>query len=121
MMGSGTTRDVVEGLNRHKRAGIEFWGGDLREGFGLTRRELPGRFDFLWLHPPYWSIIIKVQHNCTSDRKQYGKLEDVPIRHEYCVVFRKPIAALPCGPSQASEPAPACLEEAILKDSSRAA
>jgi hypothetical protein len=35
------------------------------------------------------SIIIKVQHNCTSDRKRYGKLEDPPIRHEYCVVFKK--------------------------------
>ena len=165
MAGSGTTRDVVEGLNRYKRAGISFWAGDLREGFDLTKQELPGRFDFLWLHPPYWniirysdqpgdlsavadyeefreilmaclkrcydaleaggklavligdvrrqgrytaiikdvlnfphgeirSIIIKVQHNCTSDRKQYGKLEDVPIRHEYCVVFRKPAGAL---------------------------
>ena len=35
------------------------------------------------------SVIIKVQHNCMSDRKRYGKLEDVPIRHEYCVVFKK--------------------------------
>jgi|GEM_PF-4448948 len=33
--------------------------------------------------------IIKVQHNCTSDRKRYGRMEDVPIRHEYCVVFKK--------------------------------
>jgi len=160
MAGSGTTRDVIEGLNRYKKAGIEFWGGDLRQGFDLTRQELPGRFDFCWIHPPYWniirydsgendlsnvedyeqfrqllmlclkrcydalepggrlavligdvrrqgrytavikdvlnfpygeirSVIIKVQHNCTSDRKQYGKLEDPPIKHEYCVVFRK--------------------------------
>ena len=37
------------------------------------------------------SIIIKVQHNCTSDRRRYGKLEDVPIKHEYCVIFKKPI------------------------------
>jgi len=35
--------------------------------------------------------IIKVQHNCTSDRKRYGKMEDVPIRHEYCVVFKKAV------------------------------
>jgi hypothetical protein len=41
-------------------------------------------------HGEIRSIIIKVQHNCTSDRKHYGKLEDPPIRHEYCVVFRKP-------------------------------
>lgn len=164
MVGSGTTRDVVTGLNQYKRAGIEFWGGDLREGFDLTTQELPSRHDFIFLHPPYWniirysyapgdlsnvadyeqfrkllmtclkrcydaldpggrlavligdvrrqgrytaiirdvlnfshgevrSIIIKVQHNCTSDRKQYGKLEDVPIKHEYCIVFRKTVAA----------------------------
>ena len=161
MLGSGTTRDVVGGLNQHKKAGIEFWGGDLREGFDLTQQDLPGQFDFVWIHPPYWnivrytgkpgdlssfesyeqfhrmlmvclkrcfeallpggrlavligdvrrrgrywpvirdvlnfphgevrSIIIKVQHNCVSDRKYYGKLEDPPIKHEYCVVFKKP-------------------------------
>lgn len=160
MAGSGTTRDVVAGLNRYKRAGIQYWGGDLRDGFDLTRQELPGQFDFVWIHPPYWniirsgeepgdlsnvtdyeqfrnllmtclkrcydalepggrmavligdvrrqgkytaiikdvlnfphgeirSVIIKVQHSCTSDRKTYGKLEDPPIKHEYCVVFRK--------------------------------
>jgi hypothetical protein len=161
MLGSGTTRDVIAGLNRHQNAGIKYWGGDLRSGFDLTRMELPGRYDLVWLHPPYWniieyragpgdlsscrdygefralfmlclkrcydalvaggrlavlignvrragqytpiirdtlnfphgqirSIIIKVQHNCTSDRKTYGRLEDSPIKHEYCVVFRKP-------------------------------
>lgn len=37
------------------------------------------------------SIIIKVQHNCTSERKRYGKLEDVPIKHEYCIIFKKPV------------------------------
>jgi len=160
MEGSGTSRDVVAGLNRYKRLGISYWGGDLRSGFDLTKQELPGMFDFVWIHPPYWniieygsgsgdlsnlesyerfremlmvclercyralelggrlailvgdvrrkgqytpiikdvmnfphgeirSVIIKVQHNCTSDRKRYGKMEDVPIRHEYCVVFKK--------------------------------
>ena len=34
------------------------------------------------------SVIIKVQHNCTSDGKNYGRLEDVPIKHEYCIVFK---------------------------------
>jgi hypothetical protein len=38
------------------------------------------------------SIIIKVQHNCTSDGERYGKMADVPIKHEYCVIFRKPVA-----------------------------
>jgi hypothetical protein len=41
------------------------------------------------------SVIIKVQHNCTSDRKSYGRMEDVPIRHEYCVVFKKVVAPSP--------------------------
>lgn len=175
MVGSGTTRDVVAGLNRYKRAGISFWGGDLRAGFDLTRQALPERFDFVWIHPPYWdivrygsgpgdlsscesyerfrqmltlclrrcydaleqggrlavlvgdvrrggrytpivkdvlnfpygeirSIIIKVQHNCTSDSKRYGKMEDVPIRHEYCVVFKKTgEAARPWQPPRVSE------------------
>ena len=160
MLGSGTTRDVIEGLNKYRHAGIQYWGGDLRNGFDLTEQELPGRFDFAWIHPPYWnivrygsgpndlsscgsyeqfrkllmlclrrcydalepggrlavlmgdvrrngqytpiikeilnfphgelrSIIIKVQHNCMSDRKAYGKLEDPPIKHEYCCVFKK--------------------------------
>jgi len=35
------------------------------------------------------SVVVKVQHNCTSDRKRYGRMEDVPIRHECCVVFKK--------------------------------
>lgn len=167
MMGSGTTRDVVAGLNRYKRACIEYWGGDLRNGFDLMEQALPGRFDFVWIHPPYFniiryrtggndlsaceryeefremlmaclkrcydalveggrmavligdvrrqrrytaiikdvlsfpqgeirSVIIKVQHNCTSDSKAYGKLEDPPIKHEYCVVFKKASASSPC-------------------------
>ena len=163
MQGSGTSKDVVEGLNKYKKTGISYWGGDLREGFDLTNQDLPGKFDFVWIHPPYWniirysnsnpndlsncesyetfqkllmvclarcyealevggrlavligdvrrggkytpivkdvlnfpvgeirSVIIKVQHNCTSDRKKYGKMEDVPIKHEYCVIFKKPV------------------------------
>jgi hypothetical protein len=160
MAGSGTTMHVVAGLNQYKKTGIEYWGSDLRAGFDLTKRDLPGTYDLVWIHPPYFdivrysddagdlsacesyeqfremfmlcltrcydalepggrlavligdvrrggrytalikdvlnfpqgelrSIIIKVQHNCTSDRKQYGKMEDVPIKHEYCVVFKK--------------------------------
>ena len=160
MLGSGTTKDVVDGLNRYKKKNISFWGNDLKTGFDLTKQKLPGKFEFVWIHPPYWniirysdnpndlsnygdyerfrkflmiclqhcyealetggrlavligdvrrkgkytpivkdilnfpygelrSIIIKVQHNCTSDRKKYGKLEDPPIKHEYCLVFKK--------------------------------
>ncbi len=35
------------------------------------------------------SVIVKTQHNCQSDRKTYARMEDVPIQHEYCVVFKK--------------------------------
>lgn len=163
MMGSGTTRDVIEGLNREKGAGIRFWGSDLREGFDLGQDPLPGTFDMVWVHPPYWNmvnysnderdlcmarsyvefmarifhclercmqavnqgghlvvlmgdvrrqgfyyplghdvmrmelllgkiraVIIKVQHNCTSDRTTCANLQDPPITHEYCIVFSKP-------------------------------
>lgn len=162
MMGSGTTRDVVQWLNEKRGNHIEFWGADLRMGFNLHATDLPGRYDLVWLHPPYWnmirysndladlstcedyatyrerlrvclrrchaaleiggrlavlvgdvrrrgryvpivrdllnmegelgdvrSVIIKMQHNCQSDNTDYGRLEDPPIRHEYCVVFRK--------------------------------
>lgn len=162
MLGSGTTRDVIEWLNRKEPARhIDFWGSDLRAGFDLEHDDLPGQFDLVWVHPPYWniiryssdprdlsaesdystfvrrlerclmrcataltpggrlavlvgdvrrrglyypiirdvlnmeprlgqlrSIIIKVQHNCTSDTRRY-RLEDVPIRHEHCLVFKK--------------------------------
>ena len=36
------------------------------------------------------SIIKKVQYNCTSDHRRYTKMEDVPIRHDYCIIFKKP-------------------------------
>jgi hypothetical protein len=45
------------------------------------------------------SVIIKVQHNCMSDRKRYGRMEDVPIRHEYCIVFKKPFESLQAPPT----------------------
>lgn len=51
MEGSGTSRDVVEGLNKYKKKGISYWGGDLRNGFDLTKQQLPGKYDFCWIHP----------------------------------------------------------------------
>lgn len=162
MVGSGTTRDVIRGLGENGRFAGRFWSGDLRGGFDLLNNPLPGRYDFVWIHPPYWdivrysehpsdlskpqpledflqqletclvrcheslqlsgrlavligdvrrsgkyhclahevmklsgrigelcSVIIKTQHNCTSDRKRYARMLDVPIRHETCMVFRK--------------------------------
>lgn len=166
MMGSGTTRDVVAGLNRSGGRSIRYWGGDLKAGFNLVTMDLPGVFDFVWIHPPYWniiqystdpsdlstaddygefwrmltvclrrcyaalvpggrlailigdvrrrgrytpivrdvlflegelgdlrSVIIKAQHHCRSDGVSYAPMEDVPIQHEYCLVFKKPADA----------------------------
>lgn len=163
MMGSGTTRDVVADFNRDAAQPVEYWGNDLRTGFDLETQPIPGRFDLVWIHPPYWniveygngasdlsaarsyaefltrltqclkhcatalnpggrlavlvadvrrrgtyfplgrdvcnldgavgqlrSVVIKVQHNCRSDRTTYGKLEDPRIRHEYCAIFKAP-------------------------------
>ena len=43
-----------------QRLGIEYEGRDLKNGFDAMRaesfREL-GRFDFIWLHPPYWQMV----------------------------------------------------------------
>jgi hypothetical protein len=164
MMGSGTTRDAIQGLNRFLPEPIRYWGGDLKQGFNLATTDLPETFDFVWIHPPYWniirysdnpgdlstspsyddfrrllaqclrrcsaalvpggrlavlvgdvrkggrytpivrdvlrlephlgelrSIIIKAQHHCRSDAVKYSSMEDVPIQHEYCVVFKKPL------------------------------
>lgn len=162
MMGSGTTRDVIKGLNRFLPEPIHYWGGDLKLGFNLATTDLPEKYDFVWVHPPYWniirysedpadlsnaesyedfrhrlclclqrcsaalnpgdrlavlvgdvrrrgmyipivrdvlrmepllgqlrSIIIKAQHHCRSDGVGYASMEDVPIQHEYCVVFKR--------------------------------
>ena len=162
MVGSGTTRDVINGLGQHGQFVGRFWSGDLRGGFDLLNTPLPGRHEFVWVHPPYWdiirysdhpsdlskpqplddflqqleaclircyeslqmsgrlavligdvrkagryhclahevmklggrigelcSVIIKTQHNCKSDKTRYFRLLDVPIKHEYCLVFRK--------------------------------
>jgi len=162
MMGSGTTRDVIAGLNRTTGTRIRYWGSDLRSGFDLYREKPEGPFDLIWVHPPYFnivdygggeqdlssekcyrrfltkltvslrnaydalahgghlavlvadvrcggtyyplgrdvmnmepclgsirSVVIKVQHNCSSDRKVYSQMRHVPIKHEYCVVFEK--------------------------------
>lgn len=35
------------------------------------------------------SILIKAQHHCRSDSKTYAPMPDVPIQHEYCVMFQK--------------------------------
>lgn len=59
MLGSGTTRDVITWLNEGNplQAPFEFWGADLRDGFDLETDDIPGTFDLIWVHPPYWNII----------------------------------------------------------------
>jgi len=57
MEGSGTTRDVVKWWNARCHEQIRYWGGDLRSGFNLVTQDLPGQFDLVWIHPPYWNII----------------------------------------------------------------
>jgi hypothetical protein len=54
MEGGGTCRDVCRAL------GIAYEGRDLKTGFDATclgNYERLGRFDFIWLHPPYWRMI----------------------------------------------------------------
>lgn len=50
MEGSGTCRDVCREL------GIRCFSADLRKGFDAGNPgEYPrGKFDFVWMHPPYW-------------------------------------------------------------------
>lgn len=59
MLGSGTTRDAAEWLNEQLPSDerLEFWGSDLSHGFDLENEDLPGPFDLVWVHPPYWNII----------------------------------------------------------------
>jgi hypothetical protein len=54
MEGSGTCRDVCRELR------IDYVGGDIRTGFDAACPEdfgQLGRFDFIWLHPPYWNMV----------------------------------------------------------------
>ena len=56
--GSGTVRDVVEGINENLKKRIEYEGRDLKEGWDILESPMPeNRFDLVWYHPPYWDII----------------------------------------------------------------
>lgn len=53
MSGSGTCRDVCD------EVGIACFSSDIRSGFDVTNARhvrAAGRFDFVWLHPPYWRM-----------------------------------------------------------------
>jgi hypothetical protein len=56
--GSGTVRDVVSGINKYLRQGINYEGRDLNKGWDILSSPLPEKqFDLVWYHPPYWDII----------------------------------------------------------------
>lgn len=162
--GSGTVKDVVDGINRYRQKDIQYRGEDLKQGWDVLTSPMPNmQFDMVWYHPPYWdiirysddprdlstcqtlqefegrlnhsaqrlysvlkpggvlavligdkrkngqyyalfktllanphigilrAIIIKTQHNCKSQTKDYGSSRFlIPIRHEYCLIFQKP-------------------------------
>lgn len=52
MCGSGTTGDVA------KQMGIPCWTGDLHSGFNLLSDEIPTPADLVWVHPPYFDMVI---------------------------------------------------------------
>jgi hypothetical protein len=56
--GSGTVRDVVDGINQYLRKTINYEGRDLNEAWDILSGPLPEKqFDLVWYHPPYWDII----------------------------------------------------------------
>ena len=56
--GSGTVKDVVEGINRYKNQNIYYEGKDLKDGWDISESPLPEKkFDMAFYHPPYWDII----------------------------------------------------------------
>ncbi|TWT44354.1 hypothetical protein RAS1_07680 [Phycisphaerae bacterium RAS1] len=77
MEGSGTSRDVVKWLNEQHAMNIGYWGGDLRKGFNLLKDDIPGKFDLVWIHPPYWNIIRYGEHeDDLSSLADYGLFRD---------------------------------------------
>jgi hypothetical protein len=56
--GSGTTRDVVLGINQFLRQQIDYEGRDLKDDWDILSDDLPDKqFDLVWYHPPYWDIV----------------------------------------------------------------
>ena len=76
IVGSGTTRDVIEDPNRLKRACIRYYTTVVKDLLRSPHGELR-------------SAVIKIQQDRTSDHKRDGKLEGPPIRNEHCVAFRE--------------------------------
>jgi len=79
MQGGGTCGDVCREL------AVPFTGFDLKAGFNAMNPDcfagLP-RFDFVWLHPPYWNMVrysddIRCLSNATSPPAWAGRMRHV--------------------------------------------
>ena len=79
------TYRIYEALRRGGRLAVLV--GDLRRNGKLY----PIQRDMRWFGEPE-ALIIKMQHNTRSGRKDYGRARFVAIVHEYLVVTRKPDA-----------------------------
>jgi len=56
--GSGTVRDVVNGISQYLKKKIQYVGEDLKQGWDILESPMPlNQFDLVWYHPPYWDII----------------------------------------------------------------
>jgi len=56
--GSGTVKDVVQGINKYRKRNILYKGRDLIKGWDILTGDMPQKkFDLVWYHPPYWDII----------------------------------------------------------------
>jgi hypothetical protein len=77
MEGSGTCRDVCREL------GVAYFGGDIRRGFDARdpkNFEGIGRFDFIWLHPPYWKMVVynPAEPRCLSNATTLPEFRSKP-------------------------------------------
>lgn len=96
MFGSGTTRDAIRDVNCllcETTDPIRYWGSDLRHGFNLLMQDLPGTFDLVWMHPPYWNIIR--YSSDVSDLSTFDKYEEFRAALRACL--RRCYAALTPG------------------------
>jgi len=83
MIGSGTTRDCIAELNQCG-AEIQYWGGDLNQGFNLLEQDVPGKFDFVWIHPPYWNLIRYSERE--GDLSNTATYEEFLAKLETCLI-----------------------------------
>ncbi len=84
MLGSGTTADVMDDLRYHGLSPARYWGSDLRRGFNLLTDDMPGNFDFIWVHPPYWDII-RYRPDDVRDLSNFGQYGEFIVALTVCL------------------------------------